>query len=168
VAAVLRQRRAVADQSGLDARQRLANLAGALEVAAVGERLLADGGRIVLVDDVMTTGASLAEAARAVRAAIADGPVRAVTAGARGAGGPHVYGGAVGETTGKQERKEGRTGQAGKAVWEAVGGDTGRYLGRDSGGGSGSGRYSGRESGGDGISAAVVAASPDSFEINRN
>ena len=38
--------------------QRVANLAGALEVAAGGGRLLA-GGRAVLVDDLMTTGASL-------------------------------------------------------------------------------------------------------------
>ncbi|MBZ3908719.1 ComF family protein [Streptomyces griseiscabiei] len=68
VAGVLRQRRAVADQSGLDSRQRLDNLAGALEVAAGGTRLLT-GGTVVLVDDLMTTGASLAEAARAVRAA---------------------------------------------------------------------------------------------------
>ncbi|GGP68520.1 ComF family protein [Streptomyces melanogenes] len=65
VAAVLRQRRAVADQSGLSARQRLANLSGALEVSAGGDRLL-EGGRVVLVDDLMTTGASLVEAARAV------------------------------------------------------------------------------------------------------
>jgi hypothetical protein len=64
VAAVLRQRRAVADQSGLNSRQRLANLAGALEVAGGGRRLLADA-PVVLVDDLMTTGASLAEAARA-------------------------------------------------------------------------------------------------------
>jgi len=67
VVAVLRQRRAVADQSGLNPRQRLANLAGALDVAG-GARLLA-GGRVVLVDDLMTTGASLTEAARAVRIA---------------------------------------------------------------------------------------------------
>lgn len=66
VAAVLRQRRAVADQAGLDARRRRENVAGALEVTAGGTRLL-DGGRVVLVDDLITTGASLAEAARALR-----------------------------------------------------------------------------------------------------
>ncbi|MFF2525949.1 ComF family protein [Streptomyces liangshanensis] len=64
---VLRQRRAVADQAGLGASQRLANLSGALEVAGGGARLL-EGGRVVLVDDLMTTGASLVEAARALRA----------------------------------------------------------------------------------------------------
>ncbi|ORT53710.1 ComF family protein [Streptomyces sp. CB03238] len=67
VVPVLRQRRAVADQSGLGARERLANLAGALEVAAGGGKLLA-AGRPVLVDDLMTTGASLVEAARVLRA----------------------------------------------------------------------------------------------------
>ncbi|MFB4423983.1 ComF family protein [Streptomyces sp. QL37] len=66
VSAVLRQRRAVADQAGLGARDRQANLAGALVVADGGGRLL-DGGRVVLVDDLLTTGASLVEAARAVR-----------------------------------------------------------------------------------------------------
>ncbi|MFD5033740.1 ComF family protein [Streptomyces sp. NPDC058220] len=69
---VLRQRRTVADQSGLGARQRLANLSGALEVAVGGARLL-EGGRVVLVDDLMTTGASLAESARALRAAVRPG-----------------------------------------------------------------------------------------------
>ncbi|MEV6791861.1 ComF family protein [Streptomyces sp. NPDC051320] len=67
VVAVLGQCRTVADQTGLDARQRLANLAGALHVVAGGVRLL-EAGRVVFVDDLMTTGASLVEAARAVRA----------------------------------------------------------------------------------------------------
>ncbi|WP_328771150.1 ComF family protein [Streptomyces sp. NBC_00286] len=80
VLAVLRQRRAVADQSGLNSRQRMDNLAGALEVAAGGARLLAEGGRAVLVDDLMTTGASLAEAARALRAAFAEAGARPQTA----------------------------------------------------------------------------------------
>lgn len=54
--------RAVADQSGLSTAQRAANLHGALQ---------ARGGapaRVVLLDDVMTTGATLVEAARALRA----------------------------------------------------------------------------------------------------
>jgi len=63
---VLRQKRAVADQAGLSAPQRLANLSGVLEMVPGGEGLLA-GGETVLVDDLMTTGASLAEAARTVR-----------------------------------------------------------------------------------------------------
>ncbi|MFJ2741516.1 ComF family protein [Streptomyces sp. NPDC087440] len=75
VAPVLRQSRRVGDQAGLNARERLANLAGALEVVPGGTRLLVGGrtgfravSRVVLVDDLMTTGASLSEAARALRA----------------------------------------------------------------------------------------------------
>jgi len=74
VVPVLRQRRAVADQAGLDACRRRENLAGALGVVAGSGRLLADG-RVVLVDDLLTTGASLAEAARAVDEARGHGPV---------------------------------------------------------------------------------------------
>ncbi|QKG25163.1 ComF family protein [Actinomadura verrucosospora] len=71
VAAVsgLRQRRRVADQAGLGAKARRDNLSGALE--AVPQAPLG-GRRVVLVDDVVTTGASLAEAARALRAAGAE------------------------------------------------------------------------------------------------
>lgn len=65
VLTVLRQRRTVADQAGLTARERRSNLSGALELTPGGVKLLA-GGETLLVDDVMTTGASLAEAARAV------------------------------------------------------------------------------------------------------
>ncbi|MFN2538877.1 MAG: ComF family protein [Mycobacteriales bacterium] len=52
--------RAVADQSGLSTRQRAANLAGALRATGV------PGPPVLIVDDVMTTGATLVEAARAL------------------------------------------------------------------------------------------------------
>ncbi|MFF4961957.1 ComF family protein [Streptomyces sp. NPDC001222] len=95
VAAVLRQRRVVADQSGLGSRQRLANLAGALEVAEGGVGLLT-GGPVVLVDDLMTTGASLAEAARAVRAAVRHPRMRD----------PEVYARVTGEARGERRARE--------------------------------------------------------------
>ncbi|MCS0636035.1 ComF family protein [Streptomyces sp. LP05-1] len=85
---VLRQRREVADQAGLTAPLRRANLAGALAVADGGGRLLA-AGRPVLVDDLVTTGASLAEAARAVRAAVTgDGDGGGAGQGESGRAGP--------------------------------------------------------------------------------
>ncbi|MFI7340127.1 ComF family protein [Streptomyces sp. NPDC050085] len=115
VLAVLRQRRAVADQSGLDARQRLVNVTGALQVVGGGGGLLTEVGRIVLVDDLMTTGASLAEAARAIRASMCSTAVG-------------------GEGAADRERSVTETGITERNV----------------------------------ILAAVVAASPDSFEINRN
>nr|WP_246193202.1 phosphoribosyltransferase family protein [Kitasatospora atroaurantiaca] len=68
VAPVLLHGRAVADQSGLSAAERHRNLHGALMVPArLAARL--KGRQLVLVDDLVTTGASLAEAARALRAA---------------------------------------------------------------------------------------------------
>ena len=136
VLAVLRQRRVVADQSGLTARQRLENLAGALEVVPGGARLLAEGGRAVLVDDVMTTGASLAEAARALRAVLPEET------------------GFYGRVTPRTAR-EGRRGvpMTGVGRPEAVKEKRRANSANSAEGGAG---------------AAVVAASPTSFEINRN
>ncbi|MFH8657100.1 ComF family protein [Streptomyces afghaniensis] len=140
VLGVLRQVRAVADQSELNSRQRLDNLAGALVVVPGGTRLLSEG-PVVLVDDLMTTGASLAEAARAVRAT---GPV------SNAAGAVAVYGGETWES--REEQNVGTTRER-----------TGRRPGRQGIRGAGG-------AGGviDVVCAAVVAASPDSFEINRN
>lgn len=85
-APLLAHRRRVADQAGLDAAGRAANLTGAL-----GARRSLDGLCVVLVDDVVTTGATLVEAARALAVAGATVHGAAVVAAtARRAGsGPH-------------------------------------------------------------------------------
>lgn len=60
---LLRQARRTADQRGLDRDARQRNVAASLVAAH------ARGRPVIVVDDVVTTGASLAEAARALRAA---------------------------------------------------------------------------------------------------
>ncbi|AZS86885.1 ComF family protein [Streptomyces griseoviridis] len=137
VLAALGQRRAVSDQAGLDARQRTANLAGALAVAPGVERLL-HGGPVVLVDDLMTTGASLTEAARAVARATARTEVLTEWA---------VYDAESRE--GRGERTTGR--DDGEALRTGAGPE-----------------MRGKGGAGTVVCAAVVAAAPDSFEINRN
>jgi predicted amidophosphoribosyltransferase len=66
VAHALAVRRRVADQAALGARARLANLDHALALRPRGAPR--PGSPCLLVDDVLTTGATLAEAARALRA----------------------------------------------------------------------------------------------------
>ena len=61
--------RRVRDSAGLDAAARQANQAGRYRVAAPRGGLPA-GSRLVLVDDVVTSGATLTEAARALRAGL--------------------------------------------------------------------------------------------------
>jgi predicted amidophosphoribosyltransferase len=62
LAQVLRVARRVADQSGLTSEQRAVNLQGAF---AIRRRVPTDP--VVVVDDVITTGATVAETARALR-----------------------------------------------------------------------------------------------------
>ncbi|MDX3458242.1 ComF family protein [Streptomyces sp. ME02-8801-2C] len=157
VLAVLRQRRGVADQAGLNSRQRLDNLAGALSVAPGGGRLLAGAGAVVLVDDLMTTGASLAEAARAVREAVGGG--EAAAGGREWAGevgDVRRVGNAVYADAGREVRGQRRTG----AVGAGVAADVERRPGVA--GMVATGAFGGM------ICAAVVAATPDSFETNWN
>jgi ribosomal subunit interface protein len=64
----LRHVRAVSDSAGLDARARAVNASGALGLRRGAAGLLV-ARPVVIVDDLVTTGASVAEAARALRAA---------------------------------------------------------------------------------------------------
>ncbi len=67
----LRRVKATPSQGGLSARARRRNVAGAFEVRA-SRAALVRGRRVVLVDDVLTTGATLGACARALRAAGAE------------------------------------------------------------------------------------------------
>lgn len=89
VGRLLRPARATADQRGLDRSARLGNVLGSMRARSAG------GLRVVVVDDVVTTGATIDEAARAVRAAggavvgaavIAGTPRRSAARDARGQG----------------------------------------------------------------------------------
>ncbi|SEN58549.1 ComF family protein [Actinacidiphila rubida] len=82
-AGALRLLRPVADQTALGGAGRLANLSGAMSVAAGGTGRLLRTAPVILVDDLMTTGSSLTVAAQAV--AVAGGRVvgAAVVAGPR-------------------------------------------------------------------------------------
>ncbi|MFJ9795148.1 ComF family protein [Streptomyces sp. NPDC101145] len=211
---MLRQRRKVTDQAALDARQRHENLAGALEVVPGGMRLL-EGACAVLVDDLMTTGASLTEAARALyeagaaRVAAAEaappgvewpsGPAEAGSAGAgqvwtgsaeaghartgsaeaghartgTGAGpagvcGPAESPGAVGAVGGGCRIADGGEGRA----FGGNGGESRRVHGTFGAAytpfGPGRGELPRGDHGAVLIGAAVVAASPKAFGINRN
>lgn len=63
---LLRQTRRTADQRGLDQHRRRHNVEGSLVARDAAAR------RVIVIDDVVTTGATLAEAARALRAAGAE------------------------------------------------------------------------------------------------
>lgn len=68
LADALGARRRVADQAGLGARERAVNLEHALAVRPHWESVV-EGAACVVADDVLTTGSTLVEAARALRAA---------------------------------------------------------------------------------------------------
>jgi predicted amidophosphoribosyltransferase len=68
VVEALRQRRRVADQAGLGARERAVNLEHSMVARSRWQAAVA-GRSCLVVDDVLTTGATLVEAARALRAA---------------------------------------------------------------------------------------------------
>lgn len=73
-ARLLGTQRAVADQRTLGRAQRLLNVSGSMRLRGLSSRnsCRISGRRVVLVDDVVTTGATLSEAARTLSAAGAD------------------------------------------------------------------------------------------------
>jgi len=87
VSPALRLRRRVADQAGLDHRRRAINLERAMQVQPRW-RTSIRGVTCLLVDDVLTTGATLVEAARALRAGGADHVAAATVAATRRRGIP--------------------------------------------------------------------------------
>lgn len=107
-AALLRHTRPVADQAGLTAAERRRNLHGALTVLPGANHRLT-GRQPVLVDDLVTTGASLAEAARALAAAGLPPKAAATVAAAV----PHLP--AVPHRTAGPARHPARTDPAGRA-----------------------------------------------------
>lgn len=89
LADALEPRRRVADQVGLGARERVVNLEHALAVRPRWDPVV-EGASCVVVDDVLTTGATLVEAARALRAGGAAVVVAAtICATQRRSRGPH-------------------------------------------------------------------------------
>jgi len=68
---ILQHTRSVRDQSQLDSEQRSRNIAGALTASKNSSNLDSPGntGPLIIVDDLITTGATLAEAIRALRTA---------------------------------------------------------------------------------------------------
>ena len=68
---LLKHARSVKDQSALNSRQRLANISGALVVPSktIANTAFGNIGSLIVVDDLITTGATLAEAIRALRTA---------------------------------------------------------------------------------------------------
>ncbi|QDQ11902.1 ComF family protein [Streptomyces spectabilis] len=144
VLGALRQRRPVADQAGLNSRERRANLSGALGTVPGAGPLLRGAGHVVVVDDLMTTGASLAEAVRALGGV--DGVQGEGDDQEHRTGRHQARNGAENQTRNQPSRGE-ENGAAGVLVNALVVGAKGAAKM---------------------VSAAVVAASPDSFEINRN